>query len=389
MTDRSPQEIEREIELSRRNMSQTLDAIQERLSPGEIMDQVVEYFRSGRGDDITRGAGQFVSNLGRSIRDNPIPVALIGTGIAWLIISGGRRRPEPWEGRDRYDAEEGLEQDELQSYRYYRESAGLHEAAAGGGRADAYAATPGASGAATGGPDDGSSMTDRARAGARDIGERAAEWGAAARERTVGAAQATRERIAQAGETFSHAGERLSEAGERIGRRARRTYEDAWQRTGRGRRGVSYLWREQPLVFGAVGLAIGALLGAALPRSRYEDEWLGEAADEVRHRAMEQGREELTKARRVMEKAAQAASEAAEEEGIHPKQAGESLSRAKDVPGDAVRAAGDRVAEAQKAAEAKAREAERKAREIGEAAKEAAKSEAERQNLGGGGPAKP
>jgi hypothetical protein len=28
------------------------------------MDQVVEYFRSGRGDDISHGASQFMTNLG-------------------------------------------------------------------------------------------------------------------------------------------------------------------------------------------------------------------------------------------------------------------------------------------------------------------------------------
>jgi hypothetical protein len=83
------------------------------------------------------------------------------------------------------------------------------------------------------------------------------------------------------------------------------------------------------------------------------------------------------------------ADQATRERILHPQQAGHSSQLAKDAPADAVRAAGDRGAEAQKAAEAKAREAERRAREIGEAAKEAAKSEIDRQNLGGGKPAKP
>jgi hypothetical protein len=394
MTDRSSQEIEQEIEQQRQHMGRTLDAIQERLSPGEIMDQVVDYFRSGRGEDITRGAGEFVSNLGRSIRDNPIPVALIGTGVCWLIFSGARRRGESWEGRQHhYDTQEDWDDDAWQAYRsgYGAQPGpgGLHEAAATGERSGAYGAQPGATGSPAGSPGDGSSMADRARSGAKDMADRASQWGAAARERTVGAAQATRERIASAGESFSHAGERLSEAGERFQRSARQSYDDTRRRTRRSGRGFSQVWREQPLVLGAVGLAIGALLGAALPRTQHEDEWLGEAADEVKQRAMDQGQEELSKARRVVEKAAHAASEAAEKEGIHPKAAEEGLKAAKDMPKDAVRSAGDRVVEAQQSAEAKARDAERKAREVGEAAKEAAKSEASRQNLGGGGQAKP
>ena len=37
--------------------------------------------------------------------------------------------------------------------------------------------------------------------------------------------------------------------------------------------------REQPLIVGAVGLTIGAIIGASLPRSRKEDEVMGEASD--------------------------------------------------------------------------------------------------------------
>jgi hypothetical protein len=62
-------------------------------------------------------------------------VALIGTGLCWLMFSGERRRREVWEGRYSYEAED-LDHEELQSYRSYDESPGL-KAAAGGGRADA------------------------------------------------------------------------------------------------------------------------------------------------------------------------------------------------------------------------------------------------------------
>src|SRR5262249_29202445 len=35
--------------------------------------------------------GELVRNLARDARDNPLPLALIGAGIAWLMVANGRR----------------------------------------------------------------------------------------------------------------------------------------------------------------------------------------------------------------------------------------------------------------------------------------------------------
>jgi hypothetical protein len=51
--------------------------------------------------------------------------------------------------------------------------------------------------------------------------------------------------------------------------------------------------REQPLALGAIGLAVGALLAAAAPRTRTENELMGEASDRLAERAKEAGREQL------------------------------------------------------------------------------------------------
>ena len=80
---RSAAEIERDVQQSRANIEHTLDAIQERLSPGQLVDQAIGYFRGGRGVDFAR-------NLGDSIAANPIPVTLMGVGLAWMMISGQR-----------------------------------------------------------------------------------------------------------------------------------------------------------------------------------------------------------------------------------------------------------------------------------------------------------
>jgi hypothetical protein len=48
----------------------------------------------------------------------------------------------------------------------------------------------------------------------------------------------------------------------------------------RTRHGFDHLLREQPLLLGAIGIAAGAVVGAALPRSEEEDGILGPASDE-------------------------------------------------------------------------------------------------------------
>ena len=83
---RRPEQIEDEIERTRADVGATIDAIQEKLTPGQMMDQALQYVRSS-------GAGDFGSNLGRAVRDNPLPVALIGIGVAWLAM-GGRLRSD-------------------------------------------------------------------------------------------------------------------------------------------------------------------------------------------------------------------------------------------------------------------------------------------------------
>lgn len=59
----------------------------------------------------------------------------------------------------------------------------------------------------------------------------------------------------------------------------------------RAQGGFNQLLQEQPLALGAIGIAIGALIAAAVPSSRREDEMLGEASDRVtdqlRHKAEE------------------------------------------------------------------------------------------------------
>ena len=82
---KDPAAIEDDIARTRADMDSTLDEIQNRLSPDMLLNQARSYLRGN-----TDGGREFVDNLTESVRRNPIPVALIGIGIGWLMMSGRR-----------------------------------------------------------------------------------------------------------------------------------------------------------------------------------------------------------------------------------------------------------------------------------------------------------
>lgn len=85
----SSREIEKEVERTRAHMAETLDELRSRMSPGQMLDEVLGYARD-------TGGGKTLSNLGRTVQDNPAPLLLIGAGVAWMMMGGnGQRRSAP------------------------------------------------------------------------------------------------------------------------------------------------------------------------------------------------------------------------------------------------------------------------------------------------------
>ena len=71
-----------EIEQTREEIDRTLLTLEDKLSPRELWDQAIRW--SG-------GAKEFSENLGRTIRDNPIPATLLAISLIWLMIAGTSR----------------------------------------------------------------------------------------------------------------------------------------------------------------------------------------------------------------------------------------------------------------------------------------------------------
>jgi Protein of unknown function (DUF3618) len=77
------EQLEREAEEARCRLAGSLEELRLRISPGEVVDQIVDYAREGPVADFAR-------NLMREMRDNPAPLLLIAAGIAWLVAANRR-----------------------------------------------------------------------------------------------------------------------------------------------------------------------------------------------------------------------------------------------------------------------------------------------------------
>jgi len=84
------------------------------------------------------------------------------------------------------------------------------------------------------------------------------------------------------------------------------------------RDGLSELFRAQPLALGAIGLAIGAGIAAALPKTDVEDAYHGEAGQTVKTQAAELAGQQVEKATALASDVVEAVSAEARKQGLTP-----------------------------------------------------------------------
>ena len=255
--------IKADIEDTRAEMGQTLNEIQERLSPEHLIGQVKETVREatiGKVERVMETVNEKISNvtepamdaLGRAgeklketgssltntVRQNPIPFALVGLGLGMFIVSrvrnadGRTMRSRTYES----DSETGYG---MATPRY-----------AGAGR------QYGASGEYAG--------------AARQYG---ASKPGALRQMT----HTANELAHGTAETVSHLGHQAKEGAVRAGR------------------GLQRLVHENPLAVGAAAIAVGAAVGLALPSTQIEHEYMGEASEKIVDKAQQVARDAMDK----------------------------------------------------------------------------------------------
>ena len=153
--------------------------------------------------------------------------------------------------------------------------------------------------------------------------ERVADLAGRVGEGVSEAVEGVRERASEvshaAGAGLTRAGDTIREAGGAVRHRAGAARRSA-AGTGRDmRHGLDTLIEDQPLVAGAIAMALGAAVGGALPRSRVEDRMFGEQSDRametVRTLAKDQGAKVQATASAVVDEALSIADEASAELG--------------------------------------------------------------------------
>lgn len=197
---KDPEQLEREIDQQRAHLSGLIDALEGRLSPGELINKTLQGSKDG--------GREFASNLGQAVRDNPTAALLTAAGLAWLWTS---QRHPPSHHREPGELREGLSEK------------------AGNARA---------------------SLHDARHA----------------------------------------AGEKAHNAADSVRRGAHRASD-----------GFQHMLHENPMALGAIGIAVGAVLGGMLPPTQKEDELLGATRDRVADRTREglrEARDELAEAGR-------------------------------------------------------------------------------------------
>jgi ElaB/YqjD/DUF883 family membrane-anchored ribosome-binding protein len=221
-SDKSPEDIEREIEETRNRMSQNIDELGDRLRPESLKQDAKDAIRHVAQDAVSNvgeQARRTGSRLVDVIRENPLPVIAVGAGVTWLLtqrssseISGNRMARYAYTGPERRQGE-------------------------------GWQGIKGRVGGAVSG------VKEKVSEAAGGIAERASEL-----------ASGTQERVGD------------------IGGRAR-------QKTSRVKTNLEHAAEENPLMVAIGATILGLALGLLLPGTERENELMGPARDQLVDRA--------------------------------------------------------------------------------------------------------
>lgn len=244
--DKSPEDLEREIDAKRASISNLVDSLESRFTPGQLFDQALSYTK-GNG-------GEFFQNLGTTLKNNPVPTVLTGVGLAWLAMNQNKPfQPGSTSSGSGLGGKVSQVVDQV-SQAFSGAGDRLH-------------------GAADTARDHGQSL--RSKAG--DLSERATD-------------------------SLDAMASQLTDKAHDVGQRVQ---EQASEVKGQ----FEQLLKEQPLVLAAIGIALGAALGAALPSTRKEDEWMGQTRDDLADTLKSKGQEAYAVAKDTVKQATDKAPE--------------------------------------------------------------------------------
>lgn len=290
-TDETEQLRERIVE-TRREMGETIDAIQEKLSfqniSEQVKDQVSEQINGvvETAKDVLYGkAGEFANSVSRGFKEiggtelvkkaqqNPAALAIIGAGIGALLVgvlTSGRKRKndsydydyesfdENYNSFDDYDSDDDIRYADS-SRRELTTSREENDMEKSDKSKNSTLQT----------------TQNKISNAASSAAETVSDAATSAYSGVTGAANSAYQAIGgAAGKTY-----------EGISTAAGYTYDKAGVVGGKVKDNYDYYIEENPLVVGAVAFALGAIVGLAIPLTQKENEYMGEYRDNLLEKA--------------------------------------------------------------------------------------------------------
>jgi ElaB/YqjD/DUF883 family membrane-anchored ribosome-binding protein len=266
--------------------------IQQRLSPERLTREAKDKIKEatiGKVEEMADMAAHKANHWRYSIMDtikqNPIPAALTGIGLGWLLMEG-MRSPDRQEYRYRsiYDYD-------------------THHLYAPEGQEGYY-------------------EKDYEPGMVRNVQHKMSDAAHTVQDKTSQAVQSVKDtasNVADAvSDTASNVATTVSDTASNVAHGAKemtyRAQDNVRYQAERARMNFNYAMNESPFAVGAVAFAAGAAIGLMLPRTEKEDKWMGETRDHLMEQAKETAKETAKKAQHVAEEAYEVAKETAKEE---------------------------------------------------------------------------
>lgn len=234
---RTSAEVEAEVEASRSELDRNVEALKQKMTPGQLFDEAAR---------MMGGTGQQVaSKFADQAKANPMPLAVMGLGLAWLMVSNNRSQSS--------GGSYGYATSETRSFVTEDMEAGYYPV---GGGAETGSTGGGVSG-----------LKDKAKDKVGAIGEKAQGVLSNAKDKLAGAKSSAADSGRFAGQKLSSTAGNVRQRASQVGHQAQRTFTDTLE--------------SEPLLIAGLGVIVGAAIGAALPNTRAEHRLMGEKRDQI------------------------------------------------------------------------------------------------------------
>lgn len=304
-----PALIRQQIDHTRAQLETTIEAIGKRLSPETLIEQAKTSAREatvGRINEMKNQANRKVegvsTSLSQTVRDNPLPVAVIGLGLGWLLLSERNKRDgyrmDEYAyrgGRQRYydDYEQDRPLEEVREFVSQAATAVENKAATVKHRVKGAI------------EEAGESVSDVANQAGETVSETTQRVGAKISDSANRMGSAVEDTASRVGETVEAVQQKTGQMTERARMEADRLRHEAeWRSRRTAMRTKQTFWEnmeDNPLAVGAVLAIAGAAVGAAIPASEYENKLMGQTRDRLLDEAKVRAQDVVERVQTVVE----------------------------------------------------------------------------------------